>query len=348
MNDTPRPSALLARAAKQGALSLLVLSIILTSATAQEVAYSPPVGGMAISVAAGTPTAPFTTTFSVPIYDVPAATGITTGVISGVTATTVTVANAGWTSGALVLPGFPYAVRFLSGQSEGLTLTITANTSDTLSVTGVNLSTLNVAAGDRFTVFPIDTLNTLFGSSTLLGGATPADADIVTLSGTLEISYYYSTSRNSWLRTSGPTTDRGATPILPHTAVSITRKSGSVPLVFLGQVPTSRAMISVANSGSTYTNTGFPTAVTLGTLAVQSKIAGWVSSATPTSADLVGINSGGIWSYYFHNGANWQRTSGPATNRDSVSIPAGAAIQIFRVGIAGGNTYLLRNTPFTL
>lgn len=329
-------------------LGALALGLTAASVFAQTTAYSPPIGGMAVPISAGTGSAPFTTTFSVPLQDIPAATGITTGVISSVTSTTVTVANAGWTSGALTLAGFPYAIKFLSGQAAGLTLTVTSNTTDTISLTGINLTTLNVAPGDRFTLIPIDTLNTLFGSSTLQGGATAADADIVTLSGTLEVSYFYNTTLGRWVRTSGPTTDRGATPILPHTAVSITRKSNALSLVFLGQVPTSRAMISVANSGSTYTNTGFPTAVTLGSLAIQTRIPGWVSSAVPASADLVGINSGGIWSYYFHNGTNWQRTSGPATNRDTVSIPAGAAIQIFRVGIAAGNSYLLRDAPYSL
>lgn len=327
------------------------LALALTSTpflASAQTAYSPPVGGMVVAVAAGTAPAPLTTSFAIPLQDVPAATGVTTGAISSVTSTSLTVNNAGWTNGALVLSGFPYAVKLLSGQAAGLTLVVASNTTDTVTFSGVNLSTLNVAPGDRFTLIPVDTLNTLFGSSTLLGGASAADADIVTLSSTSQLSYYYNTGLSRWVRTSGPTTDRGTTPILPDTVVSITRKSSALDLVFIGNVPTSRAMISVANSGSTYTHTGFPTAVTLGSLALQTKVPGWVSAASASSADLLGVNSGGAWTYYFHNGTNWQRTSGPSTNRDTVSIPAGAAIQLFKAGVASGNTYFTRDLPYSL
>lgn len=327
----------------------LVLAATPFLASAQT-AYSPPVGGMAVPISAGTTLAPLTTSFSIPLQDTPAATGVTTGAISSLTSTSITVTGAGWTSGALVLPGFPYAVKILSGQAAGLSLLVSSNTTDTINVSGVSLTTLNVAAGDRFTLVPVDTLNTLFGSNTLQGGATAADADIVTLSSTSQLSYYYNTALTParWVRTSGPTADRGTTPILPDTVVSITRKSSAMTLVFLGNVPTSRAMISVANSGSTYTNTGFPTAVTLGSLALQTKVPGWVSSASAASADLLGVNSGGAWTYYFHNGTNWQRTSGPTINRDTVAIPAGAAIQLFKAGIASGNTYFIRDVPYSL
>jgi uncharacterized protein (TIGR02597 family) len=340
-----RPASFLRGATLLGALAL---GLAAASVFAQTTAYSPPIGGLVMSVAAGTPSAPFTTSFSVPLQDIPAASGVTTGKISSVAATSLTVTGAGWTSGALTLPGFPYAVRLQSGQAAGLTLTVASNTADTLTVNGVDLTALNVAAGDRFTLIPVDTLSTLFGSSTLLGGATAADADIVTLSSTSQLSYYYNTTLGRWVRTSGPTTDRGSTPIPPDTMVSITRKSDALSLVFLGQVPTSRTMISVANSGSTYTNTGFPISVTLGALALQSRISGWVSAPSAASADLLGINSGGAWTYYFHNGTNWQRTSGPATNRDTVPVPVGAAIQIFKAGIASGNSYFIREVPFAL
>lgn len=325
----------------------LVAALSFTSANA-DIAYSPPVGGMTVTIAAGTGAAPLTTSFSVPLLDIPAASGATTGAISSVTASTITVANANWTAGGLVLTGFPYAVRITSGQAAGLTVTISGNTSDTLTVGSTGLLTLGVVPGDTFTLIPVDTLNTLLGSNTVLGGANPTDADIVTLSSSSQLSYYYNTTLGRWVRTSGPTTDRGTTPIPPDTVVSITRKSTALPLVFTGRVPASRAMIAVGNSGSTYTNTGFPTSVTLGSLAMQTRIAGWVSNASAANADLLGVNSGGSWLYYFHNGTNWQRTSGPTTNRDSVAISAGSAIQIFKTGVTAGTTYFIRDLPYTL
>jgi len=329
-------------------LLLLTLLAAATAAQATDTAYTAPVGGMTVNIAAGTPSAPSTTTFAIPLLDEPAATGATRGAVSSFTASTITVSDAGWTSGALVLTGYPYAVRITSGSAAGLTLSVTSNTADTLTISGADLTTAGLAAGDKFRLIPVDTLNTFFGASTLLGGTTPDAADIVTLSSSSQSSFYYNTSLGRWVRTAGSTADRGNTPIPVDSAISITRKSSQMTLTLLGRVPESRAMIAVGNAGSTFTHTGFPTDVTLGSLAIQSKIPGWVSSVSPASADLLGVNSSGVWIYYFHNGTNWQRTSGSAANRDTISIPAGAAVKIFRVGVAGGTSYFTRDLPYSL
>jgi hypothetical protein len=259
------------------------------------------------------------------------------------------VTGAGWTDSALATAAFPYAFRITSGTAIGSTFTITANTTDTLTTTGVDFTTLGLvtgASGDSFRLIPVDTLNTLFGSTTLLGGTSSTDADIVTLSSTSQSSYYYNSTLGRWVRTIGPTTDRGNTIIAVDSAVTVTRKSSAMTLRFTGRVPDVRFSLVVANAGNTYTHTGFPTDVTLGVLSLQTALSGWVSSAS--TADILWVDIGGGSAAYFHNGSNWQRTIGPATNRDSVNILAGTPIIIFKRGTASGSSLLIRNLPYSL
>jgi hypothetical protein len=236
----------------------------------------------------------------------------------------------------------------MSGAGEGATLGVTANTADTLTVSGRDLVQLGVAVGDVFQLVPVDTLNSLFGSGTFLGGATADAADVITLSSSVQLSYYYNTTLNRWVRTTGPTTDRGNTTIPLGSVVAVSRKSSAITFRILGDVPVTDLNILVANSGSTYTHTGFPTSATIGTLSIQSSIPGWVSATVADNADMLAVNSGGTWLNYFHNGTNWQRTTGPATNRDNIVVPAGTAIQLFKRGSTPGTSVFTRQVPFTL
>lgn len=332
---------------------LILLPALMASSLlfAVETAYSPPVGGITYTINSGTVGVPVTSAFTLPILDVPAASGATVGRISAVTSTTITVTGADWTAGALAMVQYPYAIRITSGAAAGYTFAITANTTDSLTVSGGDPVALGVIAGgsgDSFRLLPIDTLNTLFGSSTFMGGANATDADIVILSSGSQVSYYYNTTLSRWVRTTGPTTDRGNIPIPLDSMISVTRKSSALTLRFMGPVPAERFCVVVTNSGSTYTHTGFPTDVSLGSLSLQTALPGWVSSATAANADTISVVSGASLTTYFHNGSNWLRTTGPATIRDSISIPAGTPIMIFKRGVAAGSALFIRNLPYTL
>lgn len=315
-------------------------------------AYSPPVGGMSYSITAGSVGVPVTTAFALPLVDEPAASGATIGRISSVTATSITVTGANWTAGALATAAYPYAIRVTSGSAAGYTFSVTANTSDTLTISGgspVSLGVLGGSSGDTFRLIPIDTLNTLFGSTTFQGGASASQADVITLSSGSQTSYYYNTTvlPNRWVRTTGPTTDRGNTIIPLGSVISVTRKSSAMTLRIVGRVPTERFNMVVSNAGSTYTHTGFPTDVTLGSLSMQTALAGWVSAPAAANADILSVVNGAGVTSYFHNGTNWQRTTGPSTNRDSISILSGTPILIFKRGIASGSSLYIRNAPYT-
>ena len=310
-----------------------------------------PVGALSFTINAGSVAVPANTSFAIPLLDTPLATGAGVARISSLTSTTITATGAGWTAGALATAAFPYAFRITTGAAAGATFAITDNTTDTLTTTAVDFTTLGIvtgASGDSFRLIPVDTLNTLFGSTTLLGGTTATDADIVTLSSTSQLSYYYNTTLGRWIRTIGPTTDRGNTPISLDSAVTITRKSTALTLRFTGRVPDVRFSLVVANSGNTYTHTGFPTDVTLGVLSLQTALSGWVSAASASNADILWVDIGGSSLAYFHNGSYWQRTIGPATNRDSNVISAGTPIIIFKRGTSSGTSTLIRNLPYSL
>ena len=337
-------------ATKQFAWWLVGLAAPLLLPAAQTT-YTVPVGALSFTINAGSVSVPVNTSFAIPLLDTPLATGAGVARISSLTATTITATGAGWTDGALATAAFPYAFRITSGAAIGSTFTITANTTDTLTTTGTDFTTLGLvtgASGDSFRLVPVDTRNTLFGSTTLLGGATSTDADIVILSSTTQISYYYNTTLGRWVRTIGPTIDRGNTPIPVDSAVTVTRKSSAITLRFTGRVPDVRFSLVVANAGNTYSHTGFPTDVTLGTFALQTNLPGWVSSASPNTADIFWVDIGGGSIAYFHNGTNWQRTIGPPINRDSVNILAGTPVIIFKRGAAFGSSVLIRNLPYSL
>ncbi len=318
---------------------------------AAQTAHTVPVGALSFTINGGSVAVPVSTSFAIPLLDTPLATGAGVARISSITATTVTATGAGWTVGALATPAFPYAFRITSGAASGTTMAVTANTADTLTTTGVDLTTLGLvsgASGDSFRLIPVDTLNTLFGAATLLGGASAAEADIVILSSSSQLAYYYNSSLARWVRTTGPTTDRGNTPIPPDSALTITRKSSAMILRFTGRVPDVRFSLVVPNAGATYTHAGFPTDITLGALSLQTALTGWVSAPAASSADTLSVGIGADSLSYFHNGSNWQRTTGPATNRNAITITAGTPILIFKRGSAAGSARFNRNLPYSL
>lgn len=328
------------------AVSSLLLALVVAAEAATT--HTPPQGGLLVPIAGGTALTPSTTAFAVPLHDLPAASGATSGVIASLTSTTLTVTNAGWISGALAAVQFPYAVQLTSGTAAGHLLTITANTATTLTLSGGDLVALGAVAGDTFRLLPVDTLNTLFGANTLLGGPNATSADNVILSTTGQAAYYYNTTLGRWVRTTGPTTDRGNTPVPIQGMISIVRRTNALTLAFTGTVPRERHRVTVPNSGSLYLHPGFPVDFTLGSLALQSALPGWVSSTSATTADTLSVVSGANRVSYYHNGTAWIRTTGPATNRNTTVIPAGTPIVVTRTGSAAGSSILTLNRPYPL
>lgn len=319
-----------------------------TTALGADVRLSDPVGQMSVVIIGGTLSAPVTTSFSLMLSESPT---VPAAQITSVATSTLGVGAVNWTTGAFAMPAYPYELKILTGAAAGVRLPVVGNTTDTVTVAGRDLTQLGIAAGtngDRLQLIPVPTLDSIFGPDTFLGGSSPANSDIIILGNYAQFSYYFNTDLNRWLRTTGPTTDRGGTPIFSGSAISVTRKAETLVLRFFGTLGTTRWVHQVPNSGSTYTHTGFPTDVALGELSMQTRLPGWISASSADLADILGVSGGAGWLLYFHNGTHWQRTTGPATNRDSIVIPAGTPIQIYKRGIAGGVMDFTRELPFAL
>lgn len=316
----------------------------------QDSEYTEPIGVIAYRIDGGTVEAPVTTMISLPLTDKPAASGASSFVVTSIDGQTITSTGAGWVESALAMEAFPYDVRFVTGDAAGARFAIAANTTDTLSVTGRSLSEFSIltgVTGDEAELVPVDTLEMLFGGALFMSGATAEEADEVSVffgAGSTG-SYFIDQGTSMWVQSASPTTPAGDIRLSPGGALAVARKGAPLSLVVAGGIPLSQVNIQVQNSGETFTNTGLPTDITLGGLTLETRVSGWVSSGDPSVADLVGIPAGAGWVFYFHNGSNWQRVSGPTTNRDSVEVEAGKPIRILRRGQATGTTELVVPLP---
>lgn len=338
----------------RSALAVLTAGCAAATAAHAETVATAPVGAMSFNVTGGTLNAPVTTVLALPIVDstsVP--NGLTSGVISSFTSTTISNADGGWSSALSTSGASPWMLKIASGAAAGTLLTVTANTTTSVTVAGADLTTLGIVAGvDRFEFVPVDTLFSLFGSNILLGGPTWTEADNVYVmsSGTF-IGYYYDTTLGYWRRAnSGSTLSRNDVIIRPDTGVIIARRGPQTTLTFTGTVPTTTFRAPLANAGTTTIHTGFPTPVTIGALSLNTNIPNWRTSSDWNSADQLFVFSAGSWTGFYHNGAGWRRTnSGSTLDRSNVEIPAGAPIQIFRPsGLSVGTSSLVRAMPYTL
>ncbi|WP_221031687.1 hypothetical protein [Actomonas aquatica] len=313
-----------------------------------EVAYTPPLGVEVLTIDGGTSAAPVTTPLALTLVDRPVAAGLQRGAITTVGATTLTVSGAGWTADALAVPAFPYDVLIIDGAGAGARLQVTANTADTLTVAGRDLATLGVSDGDHFQLLPVDTLDSLFGSDTFLGGESPEAADVIALGEQTRLSYYYNTTAGQWQLTTGATDDAGATRLPPNGMIAVVRKADAFTLTLAGAAPVTATNIPVADLGTTFTHTGFPLDVTLDGLALQTHLAGWASNSDVDQADLLAVATGASWVNYYHDGSQWVRAPGATTNRGAVVIPAGTPIRIIKRSGVTGSTPLVLPLPYSL
>jgi hypothetical protein len=319
--------------------SLALLAGFTSSAWAVTTVATVPVGYLKLDVAGGGATTPV----GIALDDLSAPpAGIRAGRIESFTSNSLADSQGGWSTN-LATASAPWTVRITSGPAAGKTLDLTGNTMTTLSVSGVDLTSLGLTAGvDTFELVPLDTLWTLLGSDTVQGGTSAATADNVQVrSGASWLAYYFDTNLGYWRRTIGPATNSNNVVIRPGTGIQIVRRSAALSLTFTGRVPATAFRMAINNASTTALHTGFPTDTTLGALAVQTLLPGWRNGT-----DLLGLSNSSVG--YVFNGSFWQPASGPATNSDALAIPAGSLLIIQRPGATSGTTDLIRPLPYSL
>ena len=352
--------------------TLLATLLAAPAALAQQpaTATTDPVGFVTVGIAAGTGTAKKTTLFSLPLLETESINGQVAGTITGVTANTISNANANWTPGQLSQPATPYLIQITSGAAVGRMFLIsasaatagaiagTANTATTVTVssidtTQVNLSNLGIVTGtDTYRIYPCDTLGSFFGtpeSTGIRGGTNAANADTVVLVvNGISDTYFFNTANKSWARVAFGSPASGNVPLLPYYGLLYARLADT-PLSFVitGNVPTKRRTVSIKNSGTILLAQYWPANSTLASLGLNN-IPGWRSGANASLADTVVLTSNGAASTYFHDGVNWKRVAfGNPPSNDS-PIPLGSTVMITRKGTEAGFGNLSQNPPYDL
>ena len=345
-------------------LTLVCLGIHVVSTWAQTTVSTTPNGYFTLTIPAGTGVGSNVTVLSLPLQGVAAASGQMAGVITSLTANTITNSNAGWTASQLSAPITPYLLQVTSGTAAGRTFllsTSTANTATTVTLdptdaTQTNLTTLGIVAGtDTYQIIPADTISNIFGTPAttgILGGTsptTPTPADRVQiLLGNGWNSFYYNTNTNHWTLTSFPNTVGDYIVIRPDTGVVYNRYGNTaLSLVVTGQVPSVARQATVANNGIAVISNNWPVDQTLTTSNIQN-LPGWLSGSSSTNADLVQILAGNGWQQYYYNGSHWILVAFPHTQGDSVTIPAGSIAYILKKGTTSGYSILTQALPYSL
>ena len=330
------------------------------NASAQSVATTP-VGAVTVTIAAGTGTVRNATIASFPLVNSVVTAGVVTGTISSVTSTSMTSAGAGWTSSDLAQASLPYVVKITSGAAVGRTFLVTANTSDTLTIstsdavsgTAIDLSQLSILVGDKFQLENADTLLSVLGAGTAdgsnapLGNANPNLADTVQLNSANSYqTYYYDPAQSSWVNAGTEALSNNVV-IRPDASVIYNRlKNTAFTITLTGAVPAIGRKSVVRSGQTTILSTFWPVDKTLTSFGLH-QISGWVSSANPNLADLVQIRQSSSWQTYYHDGVNWIN-AGTEAVADTVPVSSGSGLVIKKRALTTAPLVLTQAISYSL
>jgi hypothetical protein len=345
-------------------LSLIYWGMYMVAASAQTVSVSTvPSGYFTLTIPAGFGNSSSISVLSFPLQGIGGASGQMAGIISGITANTITNSNAVWTASQLSVPATPYLLQITSGTAAGRTFllsTTVANTSTTVtldpndSIKTPDLTTLGIVTGtDTYQIIPADTISGLFGTPAttgIVGGAgSSTNADLITVSTSGWNGYYYDTNSNHWLRLALPHTQGDNIVIRPDSGVIFNRfGTSALTITVAGQVPSVARQSLVANSGVTLFSNNWPVDQTLGTSNIQN-LPGWISGSSASTSDTVVLfNSVTGWRLYYYNGTHWIWSNPSHAISDSIVIPAGSIGYITKQGATSGYAILTQNLPYSL
>lgn len=318
-----------------------------------------PSGYFNVTIPAGTSSSATPSVLSFPLLGTANAGGAMSGVVTGITANTITSTGAAWSAGALSQSTTPCLIQFTSGAAAGRTFLIstsTANTSTTVTLDSqdasqVDLTTLGIMPGtDTYQIYAANTISSIFGTPAttgVLGGSGYTGVDeIELLVPGFGWKYFYYNTASGWLEI-GPPIPSGNVVIRPDAALIYVRY-GTTPmnLALLGQVPPQSRQALVSNGAPTVLSNSWPVNITLGSSNL-SQMPGWVANTNYKDADLVEFLSPIGWLLFYYNGSHWMEV-GPPINSDNYVIPAGSGLIISRLGSTSGQSTLSQALPYSL
>jgi uncharacterized protein (TIGR02597 family) len=340
-------------------ITSIAFTVCLSVAKSETTATTEPVGFVTTTIRASTQSGvPANTPLSPVLLALSAVSGSTTGQLSGVATSVITINNAGWTASELA--NNQAYVLFKSGALSGLILRVTANTATTatLDTLGADLTALGAASGDSVQLVQGDTLSSMFGTPAdgVVGGtqaqfqAGQTDRVVTTDSSGVVRTYYYNTQFSQWRRF-GSSVDQGALQISPTAGVMYSRiGTSAINQVTTGNVPVTAVKYLVATSGTTYLARFFPTDGTINSFGFQN-LPDWKGTNTPgvtisTSDKVVTTDANGVIRQFYWTGTQWRRF-GSSTDQSSVAVPTGSSVSVIRTG-SGPAQLLNVAVPYTL
>jgi uncharacterized protein (TIGR02597 family) len=323
------------------AIASMALAALATSATANTTATTDPVGFSTVVVKGkATPTSANRNTYiGIPMAQSSSYQGVigTSTVSGGVTV--VTFPSSVFTANQFNGTGNDHYFQVTSGPNNGLVSTVTATSTDSLTLAD-DISSVLSDNSTTFKVVPYWTLGKVFPNGAgLTGGISATAADTVTIipptGGSL--TYFYNTNANEWRRGTTPSSN---VIIPPGSGLLVTRKqAGDVNIVVAGAVPLGPvegivgAASPTASRNSLLAN-AFPLpSVTLANSGLYSGdpstgVAGGISATAADTVVILDPNTGSSLTYFYNTTANeWRRGTTPSGN---VTIPEGAAILVTR------------------
>jgi uncharacterized protein (TIGR02597 family) len=294
------------------------------------------------------------------------------GLVQGVAADTITVAGAPFNGNDL---SEAYYVRILTGAKRGVWTTILSNGDNTLTVE--DAGALNgVAQGDRFGVYPHQTLDSIFPAS-LAGIAyqvttSPLSRKTEVLAMDLAgqginrsplSSYYY--YNGAWRLVGGSAAeDQGGTVLYPETPMMVRNKNNAQNLscLTLGHVVMSavgRGLPTLSIQNDLFGATGRPVTMTLNELQLGGTPAFVSTTSTLSRKDQLlvfdnaeaGQNKSPVATYYYLNAAGnvgWRLVGGSATADvgDDPVLELGSGFIIRKVAGTPGNEDWISDPPY--
>jgi uncharacterized protein (TIGR02597 family) len=275
------------------------------------------------------------------------------GSVSTLSATTITAAGApGWTPSAFVYAAGSqsntFYLRFRTGAKAGSYYTVTANTTDTLTLDLAGDLLTGATAGDEFALIPYWTLGTVFPASTAgtafessasaLSRKTEIfflDTNLVGINSSALATFFFFNS--AWRKVgTAVTSSFNDTPIAPDSYLIIRNKAFTGSIAVMGGVVTSPQATPLNSYATTkqdnYVAISYPIDVSLnGSRLIESGAFRASTSALVRTDELLvisntatGINKSSVATYYYLNGG-WRKVG------SSVSTDFGTDL-VFKAG----------------